>query len=211
MHGHAQLNSPRRSAALPIDSYSTGDPSRHLPFDALHQALAALPAAPADCGTVAQIVARHEQGLRIVLESAWLSPAEGVPGDAWSRSADPHPDAQIAVMQLDVARLLSNGQPLELSGDNLWLDLDLSAANLPPGSLLRIGPARLEVSPLPHNGCSKFRARFGRDAQRLVSEPNLRHRNLRGIYLRVVEAGTVRRGDAVVVERRSVAAAPAAS
>lgn len=109
---------------------------------------------------------------------------------------------QLAVMQLDVAELIANGQPLALYGDNLFLDLDLSTRNLPLGSRVRAGDVVLEVTPAPHNGCRKFRARFGDEALRFVSSPSLRSRNLRGIYLRVVAAGEVACGDAVEVLSR---------
>ena len=109
---------------------------------------------------------------------------------------------QIAVMQTAVAELIANGQTLTLFGDNLFLELDLSAANLPAGSRLRVGGAVLEVTPMPHNGCRKFQARFGQDALRFVSVMQLRHRNLRGIYMRVVEPGDVQPGDAVEVLAR---------
>jgi len=106
-------------------------------------------------------------------------------------------------MQTDVAELIANGQPLTLFGDNLFLDLDLSATNLPPGSLVRIGGATMEVTPKPHNGCQKFRARFGSEALRFVSKPDLRRRNLRGIYMRVVQRGEVAAGDPVEVITRA--------
>ena len=54
-----------------------------------------------------------------------------------------------------------------------------------------------------HNDCRKFHARFGNDALRFVSEPERRHRNLRGIYLRVVEEGEVAVGDVVEVVARA--------
>jgi len=44
------------------------------------------------------------------------------------------------------------------------------------------------------------------DALRLVSKPELRHRNLRGIYMRVVEGGEVAAGDAVEMLSRSTRA-----
>jgi MOSC domain-containing protein YiiM len=106
-------------------------------------------------------------------------------------------------MQLDLAELIANGQSLTLFGDCMILDLDLSAANLPVGSRVRAGKALLEVTPKAHNGCSKFHSRFGEDALKLVWKPELRHRNLRGIYLRVMEPGEVKKGDPVEVVFRN--------
>jgi MOSC domain-containing protein YiiM len=118
-----------------------------------------------------------------------------VPGDAWSRREGRKLEAQVAVMNVAVARLVASTQPLTLFGDNLFVDLDLSAANLPTGSRLRLGGAIVEVTPKPHNGCAKFRARFGDDALALVWKPELRHLNLRGLYVRVLEPGAVAPGD----------------
>ena len=105
-------------------------------------------------------------------------------------------------MQIDVARLIANRQPLPLCGDNLFFELDLSAENLPPGSLLRVGGAMLEVTPTPHDGCQKFRIRFGAEAIAFTSHPDLRHHNLRGIHMRVVAPGEVAVGDLVEVVSR---------
>ena len=132
-----------------------------------------------------------------------LTPGGGVPDDRWGAQAEPDPEAQMAVMQIDVASLIAAGQSLELFGDQLFLDLDLSVENLPPGSRVQLGGATVVVTPLPHNGCKKFRARFGLDALQLVSLPELRHRNLRGVYMRVVEAGEVAVGDEVRVLARA--------
>lgn len=124
-------------------------------------------------------------------------------GDAWGRQRRPAPDAQLAVMQVHVAELVANSQPLVLFGDNVFLELDLSAANLPPGSRLRAGSVTLEVTAAPHNGCRKFRARFGDGALRFVSKPALRHLNLRGVYMRVIEGGELSAGDPVEVISRA--------
>src|SRR5688572_28237755 len=109
-----------------IDSTSMGDPAQHRSLDELVAAFAAMPPAPVDQGRLDLIVRRAAGGLREQLESAWLTPEEGVPGDAWGRKVPRLPEAQIAVMQSGVARLIANGQPVILSGDNLFVDLDLS-------------------------------------------------------------------------------------
>jgi len=84
-----------------------------------------------------------------------------------------------------------------LAGDQLHLDLDLSEANLPPGTRLALGSAVIEVTEQPHTGCAKFAARFGRDALRFVNSPIGRSLRLRGLNARVVVPGTVHVGDLV--------------
>jgi MOSC domain-containing protein YiiM len=184
-----------------IDSSSLGDPSRHLPLNDLEEGLAALQD-PADIGRLVLIVRKGEGGRRETPDRVRLTPDAGLPGDAWGRRKQPNPEAQLTVMQTGVAELIANGQPLPLIGDNLLLDLDLSRDNLPVGSQVRMGTATLEVTPKPHNGCQKFQQRFGPGALRFVAKPETRHRNLRGIYMRVVEAGEVAIGDPVEVLRR---------
>lgn len=185
----------------PIDSTSEGDPRRFRPLDDLVRALGAVRSSR-DHGRLDHIVRRSEGGVREVLDRAQLLPERGLPGDAWERRLPLAPEAQLAVMQTPIAELIAGGQPLSLFGDNLFVDLDLSAASLPIGARIRIGTAMLEVTPKPHNGCKKFRARFGLDALTFVSRPDLRPLNLRGIYLRVIEAGEAACGSAASVIAR---------
>ena len=177
--------------------------------DAVHRRLATLeeefrklPPPPTDAGKVVLIVCRRAPNLHEALASVRLTPEEGVPGDEWNRRPPCKPEAQITVIRHDVAHLLANGQPLTTSGDNLVVDLDLSASSLPIGTRLRVGEAVVEVSPKPHNGCHKFQGRFGADALRFVQAPDTRHLNLRGIYWRVCQPGVVAVGSEIQVIAR---------
>lgn len=176
-----------------------GDLARHRPLAALQTGLGGLPAPPKASGRLALVVLRRADGVRETPERVLLSPDHGVPGDGWTRRPPRDPEAQLAVIRRDVAELIANGQPLTLFGDNLFVELDISAANLPAGTRIRVGEALAEVTPKPHNGCMLFKARFGQDALRFVQEPATRPQNLRGIYWKVVEAGEACVGDRIQV------------
>jgi hypothetical protein len=182
-----------------------GDRSRHLDRTALEVGLAALPAAPRDRGTLALMVARGPNGERHLPSVAELTRTNGMPGDRWAGDDRYGPEYQLATMNVEVARLVANGQPLELHGDNLFLDLDVSVDNLPVGSRLALGSSLLEVTPQAHNGCKKWVQRFGLDAMHLNRAAGYRPRRLRGLYLRVVEDGSAHVGDAIVVVSRGPA------
>jgi MOSC domain-containing protein YiiM len=94
-----------------------------------------------------------------------------------------------------IALVAQDPERWALAGDQLYIDMDLSPENLPPGTRLKIGSAIIEVTPPPHTGCKKFVARFGRDAMLFVNTGAGKQLNLRGINARVVRAGTVRTND----------------
>jgi hypothetical protein len=151
--------------------------------------------APADEGTVQLIVRRPAEGEREVLDEATLDLEQGLVGDRW-RSANR--DTQLTLMNARVTALVARDpERWKLAGDQLYVDLDLSHENLPPGTRLAIGSAVVEVTDELHTGCKKFTARFGSDAIRFVNGKVGRPLRLRGMYARVVEPGTVRRGGAV--------------
>jgi hypothetical protein len=187
-----------------------GDPSRHLDRATLEASIAAL-RAPLDEGSVALMVARGPAGERHLPDEAVLTVEGGMPGDRWASQTKYGPDYQLATARADFARLIANGQALELHGDNLFLELDLSTGNLPPGTLLRAGEALLRVTPVAHDGCKKWVQRFGLCPMQLNLHPAYRALHVRGIYLRVVEEGRVRVGDRVrVVSRGEQRRAPSA-
>lgn len=180
-----------------------GDATKHLGRSELVRRLSALPRAPRDRGTVELLVARGATGERSLPGSALLTRAGGMPGDRWATDDRYGPEFQLATTQIDYARVIANGQPVELHGDNLFLGLDLSSENLPTGSLVRLGGALLRVTPQAHNGCKKWVQRFGLAPMKLNLDAEYRRRRLRGIYFEVLEDGVVAVGDdAVVVERK---------
>src|SRR5690349_20292422 len=128
--------------------------------------------APADQGTLEMIVRRPHVGAREVIEIGELDLVEGLVGDSWrrrksNRTADgsPHPDMQLNVISARAVALVAGPRERwHLAGDQLFVDLDLSAANLPPGTRLEIGSAIIEVTDQPHTGCGKFVQRFGVDS-----------------------------------------------
>jgi hypothetical protein len=174
-------------------------------YDTLVAGLDDIRTSPADAGHLALIVRRPGIDEREVVDTAALDVTDGLVGDTWrtrgsSRTADgaANPDAQLTLMNSRAAALVAG--PIErwpLAGDQLYVDLDLGAANLPPGTQLGLGSAVIEVTALPHTGCQKFAARFGPDAVKFVNSPDGRALNLRGINARVVTPGTVRVGDTV--------------
>ena len=108
----------------------------------------------------------------------------------------PHPDMQLNIMNARVIALLAQTQERwPLAGDQLYIDMDLSKANLPAGTRLALGDAVLEVTDQPHTGCGKFVDRFGADAMKFVNSQLGRELCLRGINARVVQAGTIRKGN----------------
>ena len=160
---------------------------------------------PTGSGTLELVLRRPAVDEREVLEVAELSIEQGVVGDTWNvrgskRTADgsAHPDMALNVMNARVAALIAG--PRErwpLAGDQLYVDLDLSAANLAPWTKLAVGAAVIEITDQPHLGCAKFTQRFGLDAHRFVNSEVGKALNLRGVNARVVQPGTVRPGDVI--------------
>ncbi len=177
----------------------------HLTTAQLDAALGHILESPTDVGTVDLIVRRPALEEREILDEADLDPACGVVGDTWNirgskRTEDgsSHPDMQLNVMNSRVVALIAQDPARwALAGDQLYLDLDLSEDNLPPGTQLVLGTATIEVTDQPHTGCAKFTRRFGLDAFRWVNTDAGSKLRLRGLNARVVVPGVVRRGDAV--------------
>jgi hypothetical protein len=160
---------------------------------------------PQEAGRVELIVRRPSPEERETIDEATLDLAEGLVGDCWrSRGAGSTPDgsadpkAQLTLMNYRAAALVAvTPERIPLAGDQFFVDLDLTAVNVPPGTRLALGAAVIEVSDEPHMGCRKFLDRFGVDAHRFVCSTENRPLNLRGVNAFVVTGGAVRTGDAI--------------
>jgi len=161
---------------------------------------------PKNEGILKMIVRRPNVDEREALYEGELSTTEGLVGDTWksrgsSHTADGSPsvNAQITIMNARAIALLApDEEHWSLAGDQLYIDMDLSDDNIPPGTQLTIGSAIVEVSAQPHSGCKKFSSRFGVEAMKFVNSPEGKQLHLRGINTKVIQAGIIRVGDAVM-------------
>jgi len=177
----------------------------HLTTEELEAGLDHIRLSPKDEGVVELIVRRPNVDHREVLEEAEFSTTQGLIGDSWnirrsSKTPDgsPNPEMQINIMNSrSVGLVAQERERWPLAGDQLFIDMDLSKANLPAGSRISIGTAVLEVTAPPHTGCKKFVARFGFEAMKFVNSEVGRELCLRGINAKVVQAGTIRVGQVV--------------
>lgn len=177
--------------------------AKHLRVKDLEAGLDKICQSPKDEGRVELIVRRPKTCEREVLDEGTLDLVLGLVGDDWgmrgsTRTSDgsSHPDMQLNIMNSRVIALVAGEKDRwQLAGDQLFIDMDLSAENLPPRTRLALGSAVIEVTDQPHTGCKKFVARFGQDAMTFVNSAVGRRLNLRGINARVVQRGVIRVGD----------------
>jgi len=172
----------------------------------LETAVEHLLASPKETTELQAIVVRPEANERQVIAEAELSPTAGIAGDRWTDNhwkqlpdGTSDPQAQISLMNARVLQLVAGStDAMRLAGDNLIVDLDLSKANLPVGSRMKIGAnVVLELSAVPHTGCKKFEHRYGRAAKNFVNGAVGSANNFRGRYAKIVEGGKVAVGDIV--------------
>lgn len=159
-------------------------------------------AAPKDAGPIEMIVRRPEQDMREQVHSGELNTREGLVGDNWARRVDPSGEpswrAQLTLMNARVADAVAGTRDRwPLAGDQIYVDMDLSVQNLPPGARIRVGDAVVEISEVPHTGCAKFASRFGKEALRYANVGAGRENRFRGVNAFVVEDGPVSVGDKV--------------
>jgi hypothetical protein len=103
-------------------------------------------------------VRRPAVGVREVVGEGDLTLRDGLAGDNWDTQGCPltadgssHPEMQLNVMNARVIALVAQDRSRwPLAGDELYVNLDLSEENLPPGARLALGSAVIEVTAQPH-------------------------------------------------------------
>src|SRR5438093_8370539 len=119
----------------------------HLTMAALEAGLDSVRQSPKDEGIVELIVRRPQMGERHVVETGELDSREGLVGDNWLHRGSPRtadgladPDTQLTIMNSRLAALVAQEKGRwPMAGDQLFVDMDLSTNNLPPGLRLAIG------------------------------------------------------------------------
>lgn len=180
-------------------------PERHATLAQLEAQLEHITQSPTTQGTVELIVCRPDVGKRRELAQGELCPRQGLVGDNWlargyakGPGGNAHPDMQLNLMNARaITAIAQDRHHWKQAGDQFFVDLDLSAKNLPPGTRLQIGTAIIEVTAEPHLGCKKFLNRFGKDAVLFVNSDTGKSLNLRGINAKVVHGGIVQPGDRI--------------
>ena len=179
--------------------------SKHLTRAELEAGLPEILQSPKDNGLVEAITVRPVSEERRVVQSTRMTLAGGVEGDHWANGCwkstedgKPHPDVQICIMNSRcINHKAGSREKWAPAGDNLFVDMDISPDNMPPGTRVSLGSVILEITDTPHNGCAKFVERYGREATVFVNTGEGKRLRLRGIYGRVVQDGAVSVGDVI--------------
>jgi len=178
---------------------------KNLKTEELEAGLDKILQSPKDNGMLDLIVRRPLENQREVLQEGQLNLLEGLVGDNWkvrgsSQKQDwtANREVQLTLMNSRVIALIAQDKERwSLAGDQLYVDMDLSAENMPPGTRLEIGDAVIEVTAQPHTGCKKFVARFGLDAMMFVNSAVGKQLHLRGINTKIIQPGAISVGDVV--------------
>lgn len=153
---------------------------------------------PQDDGSVELIVRRPAPDQREPLERATFTAEVGLLGDDWLRRHGHDIEAQITLMNSRVSQLLAGDKSRWAeAGDQLFVDLDISQDNLPPGTRIQFGEVVMEISRKPHTGCTKFARRFGGHARKWTATEMGERERRRGVYAFVVQDGVITVGDRI--------------
>ena len=181
----------------------TKGPEHPVTTEALAAALPAILAAPRDMGVVRLLCARPKPNARTFPDALVLTRAQGVAGDfemsrPWLTLPDgsPDPQIQVSIIPWQVLDLVWRDRDrVAHPGDNIAVEMNLTAENLPAGTLLAAGTAVLRISAEPNDGCAKWKVRYGRAAYAWTTATQHLPLRLRGLFCSVEQDGELRLGD----------------
>ena len=144
---------------------------KHLTASELEAGLTEIGRSPKTQGVLDMIVRRPQTGTREILRRAARSRRRTCRRHVESAEQPPDRGRVAAPGDADQHHELTRDCPggagedrWPLAGDQLFVDMDLTADNLPPRTRLTLGSAVIEVTGDPHTNCSKFVERFGVEA-----------------------------------------------
>ncbi|WP_127104285.1 MOSC domain-containing protein [Pararhodobacter zhoushanensis] len=169
----------------------------------LDAAIPHIMAAPKDGAAIEQLCLRPGYGARQFVDQIALTVAGGIPGERWSTApwlrlpdGSPHPGIQVCILQRRVLDLVwRDRRATPHPGDTFIVDMDLSEANLPTGTVLQVGTAQLRVSDVFNDACVKWKTRYGAPAKDWVTAPGNPALRLRGVLCSITQDGVIRSGD----------------
>ena len=150
-----------------MDTARQSDPPATDRFRSRDELLESLPyilSAPADEGQVRAIVIRPAEGQRRMLDRVDVSARGGLEGDHWAKGCwlstedgAPHPDVQVCIMSARCIEAIAGPEAnWAAAGDNLFIDMDLSPENLPPGTRVAIEDSGSNLNSVAlESGCPK--------------------------------------------------------
>ena len=154
-------------------------------------------AAAKDDAPVSCLCYRPAPSARRFARELELSGDGGVIGDIWG--AGMKPGLQVSILPKRILDLVwtEGDKSVIHPGDTMIADMDMSEANLPTHSYLRVGSAVLQVSDIFNGGCEKWVARYGKPMFYWFNRKDNRPLRLRGILCQIISDGIVREGDAI--------------
>ena len=173
---------------------------------ALDAAITQIKDAPKDDVPIETLCFRPGFGERQFPDRIDVTCRGGITGERWLKApwmklpdGAPDPAIQVSILGLRVHDAVRfNPQNMLHPGGTIITDLDCSEANMPTGTLLKIGSAVLRVSGVFNTACVKWKARYGAEAFEWINTPKYRPIRLRGLLCSVYQDGEISKEDRIV-------------
>jgi len=170
----------------------------------LDAALPLILQAPKDHAEIEMLCIRPDYGERQFVDQINVTRKGGIEGCRWAKhpwlkmpDGTGDPRIQVSILPCRVLDLMWRQGDTDVPhpGDTFIVDMDLSEENLPVGTILSVGTAKLKVSSKWNDACVKWKTRHGQDALDWVRDPKHVKFRLRGVLCEIYEDGVISNGD----------------